>query len=309
MYPVDLHCHTTRSDGRDTPAELLQHARRLGMKILALTDHDIRPPRTILWEGEQRDIVAVAQGMGLTLIRGIEISCDTENEDVHIVGLGCDWTDSWFGEMERDTVRSKLEGYRRVVEALAGNSYPLTMEEVLGFAGIADNPDGLQKKHIFEAMEKKGYAKSWNDAKIYVQQHPELNFKRRKPDPADAIHAIHGAGGIAILAHPYLIEEQPVTPEGRTTRRRYIQGLIDAGLDGIEARYTYDKTSYRGTMTKEQIRAEVLERYPLPIISGGSDYHADYKTGTLKCREIGEAGLTEEEFYGTPRLAALVSDN
>lgn len=182
---------------------------------------------------------------------------------------------------------------------------PLKMEDVLEEAGIADAPQNLQKKHIFEAMARRDYAADWKEAKSLVQQNPALNWKRAKPDPVQVIHAVHRAGGLAVLAHPYLIEECPLTAVGmKTTREQYIRRLITAGLDGIEARYPYDKTSYRGTLTKEEIEQEVRRLYPLPLLSGGSDYHADVKAGTPLCRELGEAGLSEEEFRSGP-LARL----
>ena len=87
-----------------------------------------------------------------------------------------------------------------------------------------------------------------------------------------------------------------------------IDSLIDAGLDGIEGRYTYDKTSYAGTLTKEEIYQEISQRYRgrILIISGGSDYHGDQKRGVLNPRDIGECGLTEQEFYQNELLVKLL---
>ena len=105
-YLVDLHTHSTRSDGADTPKQLIDNAAARGMKVLAITDHDIRPPEKIqidqIQEDQSRkdsvpvmmDAVEYAMFKGLYLIRGIEISCETTAEDCHIVCLGCDWKDS-----------------------------------------------------------------------------------------------------------------------------------------------------------------------------------------------------------------------
>lgn len=303
-YPVDLHTHTTRSDGRDTPQELLRRAAHLHIRVLAVCDHDVRPPLG----AQGRDLKALAEELGVIWLPGCEFSCDTLNEDVHLVALGCRWEDAWFASYEESVRGSKEEGYRRVLEALSQNGMPLRMEEVLEEAGIADAPQNLQKKHIFEAMARRGYAASWKEAKALVQQTPSLNWKRTKPDPVQVIREVHRAGGLVVLAHPYLIAEHPLLAEGRkTTREQYIRRLIRAGLDGIEARYTYDKTSYRGTLTKEEIEREVRRLYPLPILSGGSDYHADAKAGAPLCRELGEAGLSEEEFWSSP-LARLARE-
>jgi 3',5'-nucleoside bisphosphate phosphatase len=166
------------------------------------------------------------------------------------------------------------------------------------------NPDDVQRKHVFEAMAAKGYAPSWSEAKITVQGDPELNVKRRKIDPHAAVALIHRCGGVAILAHPYLIEEL-VWPGGGTVlaRAAYIDRLIEAGLDGIEASYTYNKTSYKGTMTPEQIEQEIRALYTKRVrfISGGSDYHADHKKGIKNARKLGERGVAVEAvqaFFG-----------
>lgn len=92
------------------------------------------------------------------------------------------------------------------------------------------------------------------------------------------------------------------------SRQEFIEVLIEAGLDGIEASYTYDKTSYGGTMTKDEIKKEVIERYADRglIISGGSDYHADGKKGVKNPREIGECGITREDFMKYEKLVRIL---
>ena len=91
-YECDLHGHTNRSDGNDSPVEYIRHAVHRGVKILAITDHDIVPPEMIeLGGGKRQEITAYAKGIGVELLRGIEISCETYIDDVHLVCLGCDW--------------------------------------------------------------------------------------------------------------------------------------------------------------------------------------------------------------------------
>ena len=109
------------------------------------------------------------------------------------------------------------------------------------------------------------------------------------------------------MAHPYLVSE-PIQYEDREiTRKEYIDILIAAGLDGIEASYTYDKTSYGGTMTKDEIIKEVKELYTgRLIISGGSDYHNDGKKGVKNPRDIGDCGITMEEFMQYEQLVKLL---
>ena len=91
-YRCDMHCHTLRSDGNDTPRELIDNAVALGLHAIGLTDHDIDPPRTIPDQsGREVDLVAYAAGRGLVLVPGYEFSCDTHVDDVHICGYGLDW--------------------------------------------------------------------------------------------------------------------------------------------------------------------------------------------------------------------------
>ena len=98
---------------------------------------------------------------------------------------------------------------------------------------------------IFELMARKGYMESWKEAKLYVKNSKEVSVKREKPDAVSVIKEIHKLGGIIILAHPYLISE-PVSYKGKEmSRQEFIEVLIEAGLDGIEASYTYKKRSDR----------------------------------------------------------------
>ena len=358
VYPVDLHCHSTRSDGADTPQELIDHAAALGMKVIAITDHDIRPPRTITigGTGESVDAADYARSKGLCLLRGIEISCETTAEDCHIVCLGCDWEDPFFDALERSVVESKTGSYRELVRRLNEDGMKMTWEEVLENGGNPVCEDQVQKKMIFELIARKGYCKDWSAAKLMVKNTPAYQILRKKPDPVDVIREVHRCGGIAIMAHPYLVNE-PVclprtagaaAPAGDTQsplgmsleipaemsseklsetpaeipseisaempskipaenqdevimdRAAYIDRLIVAGLDGIEACYSYAKTSYGGNLTQEQIECEVRERYTgrVALLSGGSDYHADFKKGVKpeKARVIGECGIIMEYF-------------
>jgi len=303
-YECDLHCHTTRSDGNDTPKEFIDRALELGMRVVAITDHDIIPPATVLENGREVDICAYARERGLTLLLGYEYSTDTYVNDVHILGYQMNWAaEAVQREMER-AKKSKSEAYRELCEILTRKGMPVDFErDILRYTDSTGtertrSPEEVERKFIFEKMAEKGYAPTWEKAKIMVQSDPSLNVRRRKIDPLDAINLIHEAGGLAFLAHPYLIDEV-IEPEGtgKMTREEYIERLIENGLDGIEARYTYDKTSYKGTKTVEEIEKEIRNKYSGRLfISGGSDYHAGEKKGVKNPRQIGEAGISYEEF-------------
>ncbi|MEI6647343.1 MAG: PHP domain-containing protein [bacterium] len=306
-YPVDLHTHTTRSDGNDTPAELIANAARFGVKILAITDHDVLPEDDVEIDEARTPLCEYAKRHGVVALPGIEVSCDTHVDDVHIVGLGCDWASSEIQWLPELAVVSKVQSYRLLVEKLAAEGMSkLSWEEVL--LNGRRKPEAVQKKHIFELIAWHGYAPTWQDAKILVRDNPSYDIKREKPDPVRTIESLHAAGGIAILAHPYLIDEEIILEGRPVTREAYIHRLIDSGLDGIETRYTYNKTSYKGTMSPQAIHDEVLALYGqrMAVLSGGSDYHADQKKGVADPRILGEAGLSLEEFQRQPLLRKLL---
>ena len=306
-YECDLHSHTVGSDGNDTPYELIENALARGMKVLAVTDHDVLPPAVVtLPDGSEEEICSYAAREGLCLLRGIEYSCETTVQDVHIVGLGCDWTGPIMAREVNEIALSKARAYEETVRRLNERGYSMDLEELLTMGGTRIDLTELQKKRIFDMMALKGYTPDWKSAKLLVREDPYLSVEREKPAGADIIRAIHQSGGIAILAHPWLIDETVQHDGVEKTRWEYIRGLIDAGLDGIEIRYTYDKTSCKDKRPREVIWEEVRSLAEGKLFfSGGSDYHADGKKGTKNPREIGECGLTFEEFLSVPALRRL----
>jgi 3',5'-nucleoside bisphosphate phosphatase len=305
-YECDLHSHTIRSDGNDSYKEIIDHAASIGMKVLAITDHDITPLDSLEVQGKDVSAEAYALGKGLILLKGIEFSCDTNVDDVHIIGLGCNFKDNRFKLEEDKMIESKIDGYKELCKVLTKEGYPINWEE------LTENrkDEGVQRKHIFEMMEKKGYTKTWNEAKLMVRNNPKYNIRRKKIMPLDAIRLTKDTGGVAILAHPYLIDEDVIYGNGSITRAAYIDKLIEGGLDGIEAAYTYNKTSYSGYQTPEEIEEEVNRIYKnkVEIISGGSDYHNDGKKGAKNTRMIGEKGITYEMLMANGKLKKIVCD-
>jgi 3',5'-nucleoside bisphosphate phosphatase len=305
-FPCDLHCHTVRSDGNDTPQELIDNAAAQGLCALGITDHDVAPPLELdLADGRRMATVEYAASRGIRLLLGYEFSCDTFVDDVHICGYGLDWRHPDLASEVEAAERSKSRAYEVLCQRLTETGMPLDWRnDILRFTGpdgkpAVRDPSDVQRKHVFEAMAAKGYFATWSEAKVRVRDDPALNVQRRKIDPKEAIALIHRCGGTAVLAHPHLIDATVQIP-GQPPRSRdeYIDELVAAGLDGIEVRYTYDKTTYKGTLTPDEIEAEVRNRYAgrLRILSGGSDYHADHKKGAKKVRTLGERGLTKAEF-------------
>ena len=308
-YECDLHCHTTRSDGADTPEELIINAKMAGLTVLAVTDHDVTPPEKVsVASGEEMDICEYASGHGILLLRGIEISCETEVEDVHIVCFGCEWKDGFFAELEKNVKESKVNGYKELAERLRRCGMDVSWQEILENGGRPVDEEHVQKKMIFELMAKKGYAPDWSTAKLMVKNDARLLVKRKKPDPVRVINEIHRCGGICILAHPFLISDEVNLCGDITDRRSYIERLIGTGIDGIEACYPYSRTSYGGRLSDGEIENYIRREYSerLEIISGGSDYHADHKKGVKDTRTLGECGITYEEFQNNRILQNFI---
>jgi predicted metal-dependent phosphoesterase TrpH len=304
-YECDLHCHTVRSDGNATPQELIDKAADLGMMVIAITDHDITPPTSLCIGNKTINICSYANEKGLELVLGYEFSCDTYVDDVHILGYGLRWDEAEIVQEVKRAKESKTKSYEKLCKVLIENGMPVDYEnEILKYFDKDGNerfrkPDEVQRKHIFEVMAKKGYAPSWKEAKLLVRDNPTLNIRREKIDPLDAIELIKKCGGVAVLAHPFLIDETIVYPDGKEfTRFEYIKRLIDNGLDGIEANYPYSKTSYKGKSTNVEIAEEVKETFygKVEFFTGGSDYHAEERKGMTNARFIGEGGISYKEF-------------
>lgn len=291
-YVVDLHAHTNRSDGLDTPLQFVDRAAEIGMQVMAMTDHDVVPPKSVMIESEEKDIVLYAKEKGLDLILGTEFSCDTNIEDVHLVAYECDWEHPKMSAITNRIAESKVESYKKLVSLLNEEGLQLSWNELLENDGNPIQEDEIQKKMIFNMLADKGYFASWKDAKLMTQSNKELNVPREKPNPLGIIKTVHELGGIVVLAHPFLINPDP------EKLYAYLDPLIEAGLDGIEATYTYSKTNYKGDMTDQHLRQLIIDKYGNTnlFISGGSDYHGEWRKGIKNTREMGESGISLEEY-------------
>lgn len=250
---IDLHVHSTESDGTFTPSELVAEAVKVGISAFALTDHD-----TI--DGISQAKKAAA-GTDIELISGVELSTQYNGKEVHILGLMLDETNPALLEhlsrfrLSRDTRNEKM------FEKLREEGFDITQESLRAMF-----PEGvLTRAHIARYLLENGYIKSMNIAfEKYIGDNCRCYIKRNKITPGEAISILHTAGGLAILAHPVLYHMSAVT------LRRLIEDCREAGLDGIEAVYsTYQSGD------EHQIKA-LAKEYGLAI-SGGSDFHGSNK--------------------------------
>ncbi|MFE5633824.1 PHP domain-containing protein [Streptomyces sp. NPDC056470] len=265
---IDLHTHSTASDGTDTPAELVRNAAGAGLDVVALTDHDTT-------RGYADAIAALPEG--LTLVTGMELSCRVDGVGLHMLAYLFDPEEPELAA-ERELVRDdRVPRARAMVGKLQELGVPVTWEQVARIAG-----DGsVGRPHVAEALVELGVVRDVSGAftpewladggRAYVRKH-EL-------DPFDAVRLVKAAGGVTVFAHPAAVKRGEVVPESAIAR------LAEAGLDGIEVDHMdHDEP------TRARLRGLAKE---LGLLStGSSDYHGSRKTCGL-----GEY-MTDPEIYG-----------
>ena len=252
---VDLHVHSTRSDGTYTPTELVNYAIEKGLKAFALTDHD-----TV--DGIEEALKA-AEGKPIEVIPGIEYSTEYRKRDVHIVGLFIDYKAPVFLEYLERFQASRIERNHKLCRNLQGAGFDITYEALL-----EEFPNAvITRAHYAKYLLAHGYVKSMVEAfDRYLGDHTPYFVHREKITPEEVIDITRRAGGIPILAHPTLYKL------GREQLDILVSTLTDAGLMGLEAIYsTYSPSE------ESQMKA-LAKKYNL-LISGGSDFHGSTKPG------------------------------
>ena len=250
---IDLHTHTTASDGSDEPAEVVRKAAQLGLQAIAVTDHDtVTGIPEALAEGER---------LGVEVIPGIEVSADYRGNRAHILGLFIDpYAESLRPVLDwADNQRLLRNG--RIVEALAADGFDISMAALL-----EEYPASmLGRPHIAEHLMNKGYVSSVQEGfERYLDKGRPYYRARERISLQEAARCIGAAGGIAIIAHPlqYRYDDEEVL--------RYIRTALDAGCTGFEAFYSEHSPD------QQQRLLELAERLDVPV-SGGSDYHGTRK--------------------------------
>ncbi|MEK7778355.1 MAG: PHP domain-containing protein [Chloroflexota bacterium] len=247
MAEVDLHLHTTESDGRLTPAELVALAVKQGLRVIAITDHDTTDGLDPAWKA------AMAYPY-LTVIAGIELSTDIPGNEIHILGYYIDHRDISFQLMLQQFRESRVDRAQKMVEKLGGLGMPLEWDRVKEIAGQGS----IGRPHVAEAMLEKGYISYFQEAfEKYIGRNGPAYVEREKQIPEAAVQLIGAVGGIAVLAHPAQVEDLDTV----------LQSLKAAGLKGMEVHYAqYDEATVARL-------AALAKRYDL-LPCGGSDYHA-----------------------------------
>jgi predicted metal-dependent phosphoesterase TrpH len=242
---VDLHLHTTASDGQLSPTELVQLAREHGLEVIAITDHDTTNG---IDEAQQ-----AAQGSPV-LIPGVELSADDDGVDVHTLGYFMDFHAPAFQERLARFRDDRLHRGRRIVEKLDALGLPLDWARVEAIAGGG----AVGRPHVARAMVEAGYVQTVKEAfDRYLFTGGPAYMARERLSPEGAIELIHSVGGVAVLAHPGLVAHY---------ERLVVERLVQAGLDGIEIVHPDNPPAV------EQRARELALQYGL-IMTGGSDFH------------------------------------
>lgn len=281
---VDLHVHSTRSDGTYTPTQLVDYAMEKGLSAFALTDHDSVDglDEAIGYASQLRQQNASVP----EVIPGIELSSEYQKQDVHIVGLFIDYHNARFQDYLHDFVASRDERNHKMCILLQEAGMDISYEKLLD----AFPNSVITRAHYAKYMLEHGYVKSRAEAfERYIGDHCPFYIPREKVTPAQAVSLILEADGLPILAHPILYHLSDSRLDALTGE------LKEAGLVGIEALYsTYHACDER------QIRS-LAAKYDL-LISGGSDFHGENKPGLDL--GIGYGGLcVPEEVLEQLRLA------
>lgn len=244
---IDLHTHSTASDGIYAPAELLQRAKDIGLRIVALTDHDST--------GGLQEAVQEAGKLDIDLIPGIEINTDVAGGEVHVLGYFLEYERPAFQDVLKVLRDARVLRGQRMVELLNEQGIAVSWERVREIArGSVGRP------HVAQALMEAGYVQSIGEAfDKYIGKGCYAYVPRYKLTPVDAVRFIASANGLPVIAHPL---ELP----GLEELRNWLPELCDAGMVGLE--------TYYGPYTDEEVQVlrALADTYHL-IPTGGSDFH------------------------------------
>jgi 3',5'-nucleoside bisphosphate phosphatase len=247
---IDLHSHTTASDGSFSPAQLVDEAERSGVSTLGITDHDT-------FSGYDRAL-PLAQQAGIDLVCGIELSTKLHGHSVHLLGYFFrDRPIPGFRGWIRDLQESRRERNVRLVARLRELGLDITLEEAQARGG-----EMTGRPHFAQLLLKKGYVSSLQQAfDEYLDESAKGYVMRREPTFQDAVQRIRQAGGIASLAHPIRLREDVSA---------ILPGLRESGLNAIEA-YHSDHN-----VEQTELYLRLAAEHGL-LVTGGSDFHGAAK--------------------------------
>jgi predicted metal-dependent phosphoesterase TrpH len=252
---TDLHTHSNRSDGTDTPSELIENAKAAGLEVVALTDHDT----TVGWDEAE----VAAERVGIRLVKGLEVSTELEHRSIHLLGYEIDPDDAPLLTELAKVIDGRTGRVPKFVSRFAEIGIDITEEEILAKVGDAD---AVGRPHIADLLIDKGVVKDRGEAFERFLQPGMAGYVPRYSIPTDhAIGLVKAAGGKAVLAHPWSRGSHKVLTADR------IGELVTSGLDGIEVDHPDHSEEQRDDLRK------IAATHGL-VVTGSSDYHGTGKT-------------------------------
>lgn len=275
--PVDLHTHTTRSDGTFEPTELLKLARKKNLTAIAITDHDTTSAHTgNLSDGYESDV---------TLVPGVELSVDAKlpgKGHLHMVGLFIDPDHALLNQTLKKLRAERQKRNQKILDRLGELGIPLSQHElkIESGNGVTGRP------HIAAAMVKKGYVNTIREAfQVYLKKGSPAYIDRMRLETNQAIDLIHLSGGIAILAHPNSLGFASLKDT-----EDYILNLKNIGLDGIEV-YCSGQNEFTSQHLLKFARKNKM------VVSGGSDFHGSIIPEIELGTGDGNLNIPDEVYY------------
>lgn len=265
---IDLHTHTTCSDGTDSPRELVNKAIAQGLEVLGISDHDT----TSGWDEATQTLRGT-----LKLALGAEISCLTNDGiSVHMLGMLFDPLHVEMQQVLEETRDGRLPRMRKMIEKMRSEGMDISIEDV-----VSAMPEGatMGRPHLADALVAKKIVKSRDEAFVELL-HNDSRFyvSHAAPTPVEAISLIRRAGGVAVIAHPF------ASHRGEILKAEDFSELVAAGLNGIEV-------DHRDQNPDERAMLRVIARELNLVMTGSSDYH-----GTGKLNSLAENHTSREQW-------------
>ncbi len=252
---IDLHAHSTASDGSLTPSELVRLAKEIGLEAVALTDHDT--------SSGIPEFMRAGIAAGIETVPGMETALSIDGREAHLVSLYADIAHPALKKLISDMTHYRCERNERLLDLLIREKLPVRREDIASFGDRS-----VSRAHIAGLLIERGAAENYKDAfgrilgpgcSCYVQM--------RTPTPEEYFDAIHRSGGLAFVAHVHQIDRKD---EERAFA--IAEKLLDLGADGLETRYCEYDDHLRSRTEDLAVRRGVLR-------SGGSDFHGTFKKG------------------------------
>lgn len=272
---IDMHVHSTFSDGTNTPTQLVKLAKEAGLCAFSLTDHDTTKGLD--------EVIEAAKHNNITVIPGVELSTgylDLE-QDVHILGYNIDYKSEIFEQFLRKFQEERINRNKKMIQNMAKDGIDISYEKIVNLY-----PDSVvTRAHFARYLMEKGYVGSVREGiSDFLSKKSKYYVKRTLISPQDAVRIIKDAGGKAVLAHPLLYKLSDMQLNS------LVISLKEAGLDGIEAMYSLNSEA------DEKYLMKLAKKFNLKI-SGGSDYHGSNKPDISIGRGLGNLQIPYELIY------------